>query len=677
MQLAQSTPPTPPTRATRHGAPRRHPVLATTLLVAHVIALLAIIDLARSAPPPPATAGAAQPPSTAPRVEGHLLTRRWVYIQANFQTAATPDRVEGILDRAAAAGFNGALLADVKFGRLEDGSLIPAYFTNLDRVLRHARTLGMTVRPATADFGYSDAILWHDPNLAEGLPVEDAPFVARGGRLVPVDDPPVVLMNGGFEAQPASGHTAPGWAFQDAPGVATFIDRDVRHGGAASLRMTDLGTTNPSSGNGRVYQRLDVLPFQHYHLRVWVRTAGFRGGEVRFLVLAQTPDRTLQHNAIPVAETQDWTRFDVTFNSLTHTQVLVYLGVWAGGTGTIWWDDASIEPAGLVNLVRRPGAPLRLTDESGATVYQEGRDVAPIADPLAGTVPWNGAFDLWHAPPEIRLPAGSTIAEGQRVRLSYHHTALVYGSQVAASLLEPAALDVVAQQMASLQRAFQRAQAFEGWHLSHDEIRVHGWDQAPRAGSGTPGENLAENVRIVTDRARALAPDAELTIWSDMFDPFHNAAAGKPYYLVNGDFSGSWLGLPPNVSILNWHGFPSRRRDAAEHFAARGHRQILAGYYDSAPANFRDRAWLAELTGVPGVDGVMYTQWGSGFANLEAWADHVWGDAEWVAVPPPDATPSTTTTPSTPNAPSPTTVPPVSPSSARVHLPWVASASHP
>lgn len=647
------------------------PFLSLTVLTV-LIALAALTtSLARPVAPTAATpqrVAAAQPATTAPRVEGHLLTRRWVYIQANFQAADTPARVEGILERAAAAGYNGAVFADVKFGRLEDGSLIPAYFDNLDRVLRRAVALGMAVRPASADFGYSESILWHDPNLAEGLPVHGEPYRAvldgadgpGTGHLAPLDEPPVTLANGDFEQLPASGDTFPGWAFQDAPGVATFVDQGVRHGGRASLRMTDLATTNPGSGNGRVYQRLAVEPFRHYHLRVWVRTAGFRGGEVRFLVLGQNPDRTLQHNPVPVAATQDWTRFDVTFNTLTHREVLVYLGVWGGGSGTIWWDDALIEPAGPVNLVRRPGAPLALTDDAGTLAYDEGRDIAPISDPLAGTTPWPGSFDLWHAPPALRIPAGSRIEGGQVVRLSYYHAALIHGDQVAASLLEPAALDIVTAQLANLQRAFARAGAFSGWHFGHDEIRVHGWDQAPHAGVGTPGEDLAENVRLLTARAAALAPEGEVTVWSDMFDPNHNAAPGPPYYLVDGDWSGSWLGLLPAVSILNWHSFQPERRAAAEHFAARGHRQILAGYYDSAPAAFRDRAWLAELAGVSGVDGVMYTQWGSGYANLEAWAAHIWGDATWEAVPGPTTAPT---------AANPTTVPTIVPTTDATALP--------
>src|SRR5439155_62817 len=81
-------------------------------------------------------------------------------------------KANGLLDRAKAAGYNGALVGDVKLGRLDDAGMLPIYFTNLKATLEHARTLGMDVIPGTADFGYSETILWHDPNLAEGLPVK-------------------------------------------------------------------------------------------------------------------------------------------------------------------------------------------------------------------------------------------------------------------------------------------------------------------------------------------------------------------------------------------------------------------------------------------------------------------------------------------------------------------------
>lgn len=631
--------------------PPQSPALSLSLSLPLLLA--AALALAAGLPRRPQPLAPAQDPDpgTAPLVEGHLLRHRWLLVQNNFQVEANVARVNALLDRAKAAGFNGAVFSDVKFGRLDDGSLIEAYPRYLRQVLDHARALGLTVLPATADFGYSESILWHDPNLAEGLPVRGEPYVLRDGRLL-LDDPDAPrLPNGDFEQLPTSGDAFPGWDYQDAPGQASFVDRAVRRGGQASLRMEDLGRTNAPSGNGRVYKRLAVRPFSHHHLRVWVKTAGFEGGEVRALVLGQGSGRTLQWNSIPVRPTQDWTAFDVTFNSLDHAQVAVYLGVWGGRRGRIWWDDALLEPAGPVNLVRRQGAPLQARLADGRELV-EGQDLARVEDPRTGLNPWPGNFDLWHEPPEIKPLPGGRLREGDRLLLDYHHTALVYGGQVTASLLEPAALDIVRAQLAGLRREFAAAGAFSGWMLSHDEIRVHGWDQAPKAGSGRPGENLAQNLRELQAAAQAIDPAGRLYVWSDMFDPQHNAADSKePYYLVNGSWAGSWEGLAPGVGVINWNSQADKRRASAAFFAGRGHRQILAGYYDQDPTRFGDRAWLADLRGLPGIEGVLYAQWGSGYDQLEAWARHVWGDAAWVAEgATPSAAPGGSTTPAAASA---------------------------
>ena len=84
-----------------------------------------------------------------------------------------------------------------------------------------------------------------------------------------------------------------------------------------------------------------------------------------------------------------------------------------------------------------------------------------------------------------------------------------------------------------------------------------------------------------------------------MFDPYHNAI--RNFDLVRGDLAGSWEDSPRDVVIVNWNG--SHRDASLRFFARRGHRQIIAGYFDGAPDDVRD--WLRSARGVPGVIGVM------------------------------------------------------------------------
>jgi hypothetical protein len=118
---------------------------------------------------------------------------------------------------------------------------------------------------------------------------------------------------------------------------------------------------------------------------------------------------------------------------------------------------------------------------------------------------------------------------------------------------------------------------------------------------------------------RAANPKAEIYVWSDMFDPYHNAH--DHYYLVNGTWAGSWEGLTKDTVIVNW--YFDKRKQNMPWFAKRGHSQILAGYYDGPVGAIN--TWLNDSKNVPNVTGVMYTTWRSDYSNLEAFAKAAWG----------------------------------------------------
>src|SRR5579875_3875877 len=87
--------------------------------------------------------------AAAPR---RTLAYRWVYIQCNLQVEAEVARLKGILQRAAAAGYNGIVLSDYKFGFLD--RVIPVYFQNAQAVLQSAKQLGLKVYTTVCPIGY-------------------------------------------------------------------------------------------------------------------------------------------------------------------------------------------------------------------------------------------------------------------------------------------------------------------------------------------------------------------------------------------------------------------------------------------------------------------------------------------------------------------------------------------
>src|SRR4051812_26763972 len=99
----------------------------------------------------------------------------WLYYPVNLQVPENVTKLEPVWRRAKQAGYTHVMLADSKSAKLAD---VPdQYFKDVERVKAIAKELGLKLVPAVFSVGYSNDLLWHDPNLAEGLPVKDTPFV--------------------------------------------------------------------------------------------------------------------------------------------------------------------------------------------------------------------------------------------------------------------------------------------------------------------------------------------------------------------------------------------------------------------------------------------------------------------------------------------------------------------
>ena len=100
---------------------------------------------------------------------------------------------------------------------------------------------------------------------------------------------------------------------------------------------------------------------------------------------------------------------------------------------------------------------------------------------------------------------------------------------------------------------------------------VLNWCDACQRRQLDAGALLADNVKTCIQVLREVNPGGSIYVWSDMFDPRHNAH--KDYYLVRGDLTGSWAGLDKDVVIVNWNF--DKRNESLKWFAERGHRQLM------------------------------------------------------------------------------------------------------
>lgn len=538
-----------------------------------------------------------------------VLQYRWVYIASNLQAASEVERVLPLLHRAAACGYNGVALAEWKIMELPTAT--HQYLPNLKRVVDTAAKLGLSIVPMVCPMGASESILQRNPNLAEGVPCKRVALKVSGNIAKGADAGVQILRDGNLTK--ISGNRFTAWNYQDSPGEATFADGNATRADSPSLRI-GIGAIGRLKGtNGRLYQNLNLQPYHQYRLTVWIKTEGFRALSNAGATVLDSTGKQLAFPQWSISGKQDWIQYQLVFNTLASSAATLILGVWGLDEGNIWFNSPFLEDAGMLNLLRRPGTPLHI-ELSGGQKLIEGKHYEQVHDARMGRVPYAGVYDISHDPPVITLKPGSAHLNGETLYASFWHAIPIYWGEVPACLADPEVFSIMAHQIDDVVAHMHPA----GLFLSHDEIRVANWCNTCRAQHETPGDLLAHNVKQCQSLVKRAAPGAFQCIWSDMFDPYHNAH--DDYYLVNGNLAGSWTGLNRSTLIANWNF--ERRRLSVPWFSMKGFEQILAGYYDGSADSIR--VWLNEVAGISGVVGAMYTTWKNEYKDLEAFAHFAW-----------------------------------------------------
>lgn len=506
--------------------------------------------------------------------------------------------VTRVIEEGARHQLNGAV---VSFGLDSLCRKPPEFFRRLDEVKAVCERNHVDLIPAVFSVGYGGGALSHDRNLAEGLPVEKAAFLAAPGEAAFLPDPAVRIVNGGFEE--FSGQRFPGFNFHDRPGEVSFVDTAVRHSGRAALRMENFTVTPP--GHGRVMQEVRVTPRRCYRVTLWVKTEGLQpAGAFHVQVLAG--NRPLAPKNFTVPSTGDWQKVTMLFNSLTFDSVRIYAGIWNGKAGRIWIDDWTVEEVGPLNVLRRPGTPVTVQSEDGASTYAEGRDYEPLVDPNYNPQ------RVDHAWPTLRLANGSRIREGQKLRVSWYHPMAINDSQVTVCMGEPALYEIYDHEAKLMAERLHPRRVL----LNMDEIRMGGSCRACRGRN--MGELLGECITRQVAAIRRHMPGAQIYIWSDMLDPTHNARPN--YYLVEGDYTGVWRHVPKDIIPTIWSRAP--REQSLQFFSAEGFTTLVGCYYDADDLKDVER-WLELTRGMPNVRGFMYTPWQRKYELLPAFGDLV------------------------------------------------------
>jgi hypothetical protein len=453
------------------------------------------------------------------------------------------DNIRQLAQTASANGLNGVLFAA---GMDSIDLQPPDYLVRLRKVKEIFDQNHLEMIPGIFSAGYGGGILAHDKNLAEGLPVKNALYLVKNGegRL----EPETPVSNGG-------------------PAVEGMWTREVAVRPYRCYRVTFRAKTDGLNA---------TRPFTNGSFRLDVRTEDLRN---------LTPWNTR------IPPTTDWREVRWGFNSLWYDKVKISIGVANMREGKAWVDNVRVEEVGLLNVLRRPGAPVRVRSDSGDVLYEEGHDYEHIADPQL-----NFRFD--HEGPAIRILPGGRIKNGDRLRVSYYHGFSINDGQTTICMGEPKVYEI----WRDMARRMHAAVAPPRYVLSMDEIREGGTCEACR-GRGMAqllGECLTKQFHML----REVNPKVDVWVWSDMLDPHHNAHGN--YYLVEGDYNGSWRYIPKEMGIVTW--YYERRAQSVPFFANLGFRTLAGAYYDADTLD-NPRGWLEEMLKTPDAQGIMYTTW--------------------------------------------------------------------
>lgn len=532
----------------------------------------------------------------------------WYLQHSDSSNDKSVEFTKATIDRAAAAGYTGLILWDGLFDSLSDANGSADDFFRLREVIQYAASKHMKILATAAPFSFA-----LHPKWAEAERVIGSQFrVDRANkRLVFINSFPR-LNNGDFEAGKK------GW-FDMGDAGAQVDTENVRNGHYS-------GVVRDAKGNARFRQKIELKPWRQYHLRLFFRTRDFSGySQIEVLSndgplqVFSTP-KTLFQASLKAGVSQYWTEVDYTFNSRDTTDAYLYFGVWGGCSGAIWFDDVQLEETAFVYLLRNARAPFRVYDAAHPdTAPQFSNQFRHVEDPRMSEM--HPFRDSYHTPPVVRLLPGTHLPDGLVLAMDYYAVFPIPNlNTVAMCLTDRAVLNWLKDDAKSIHKILP---AGSGIMMQYDEIRQMNSCAECRAKNMSAGQLLAWNVgQAVQTFQAAFGNEVSLYTWSDMFDPYHNAV--KNYFYVEGDLTGSWKGLPSNITIFNWN--LDNLRNSLTWFSGTDsrqpvkHDQIIAGFYDRHDAAAQATIDLQQARGIPGVKGMMYTTWVDDYSQLDQFA---------------------------------------------------------
>ena len=506
---------------------------------------------------------------------------RWFRLNCDFRKAEDLAFAESIVRRAAATGvYNGVLLEPPAARAIETcGSWSEQEVAAFRKFQRLCESLGIEIVPVIWSPGYGFALSVH-PDLAAALPVKDVRFRRKGAKGV-------------FEPSREA--------------VRDF----GRLGGPYEF---DIAGTN--GGLNRDFHPFKASPFKMYRCRYRAKTEGLNPDH-RFQILfygRKSGDFDVPLRGIYPSrgKNSDWFNAHFDFHGGDTEEHHLGIGVWSFRSGKARIERISLEEIAPTTFLHREGTPITIRNAVTGAIYKEGRDV--VFSPSRS--PWTpeGRRSV-----EVSFPPGSMVPDGGCISVDGYAPAVIGWDQYPACLTSPELAGHFARSARDIEKLFGRFP--RRVLLSDDETRAGGTcETCQRSGMDMP-HAYANMVKAQRAAVRAVSPETEMLIWSDMMDPYHNARRER-YFLCKGGYEGTRELIPRDLTVACW--LRRETEDSVRGFADAGFVTCAATYYDSGSLA-SSRRWLRAGNATPGFKGLIYATWRSGakqdFRFLEDFAE--------------------------------------------------------
>ena len=506
---------------------------------------------------------------------------RWFRLNCDFRKAEDLSFAESIVRRAAATGvYNGVLLEPPASRAIETcGSWSEKEVAAFRKFQRLCESSGIEIVPVIWSPGYGFALSVY-PDLAAALPVKDVRFRRKGPKGV-------------FEPSREA--------------VRDF----GRLGGSYKFDIADA-----RNGMNRDFHPFKASPFKMFRCRYQARTEGLNPDH-RFQILfyghrGGDYDVPLRGIYPSQGKNSDWFNAQFDFYGGETEEHHLGIGVWSFRSGRAEVGRISLEEISPTTFLHREGTPIAIRNATTGAVYKEGRDV--VFSPSRS--PWTpeGRRSV-----EVSFPSGSRVPDGACISVDGYVPAVIGWDQYPACLTTPELARHFARSAHDIAKLFGRFP--RRVLLSDDETRAGGTCETCRRSGLDMAHAYANMVKAQCAAVRAVSPETEMLIWSDMMDPYHNARPER-YFLCKGGYEGVRDLIPRDLTVACW--LRRETEDSVRGFSDAGFATCAATYYDSGSLD-SSRRWLRAGNATPGFKGLIYATWKPGakqdFRFLEDFAE--------------------------------------------------------